>query len=250
MNISIKRIISQTFGSFFYADVVVLFFLPFAISLTTGFIFLWLTWGYWTQLLVSGLVLLQPLWQQFLQIMPDFIIQIALFFSPLMPVFVFILIIGIAFPLLVVFNLIMTSLLTSGYLVRKIAKHDFPGLEKKGHSRIFAGLLNTIVAVVGYLFLWVITMPLWLIPGMQLVVPVVLTAWLSRKVCTFDALSDYATDEEMSSITLESKRSGYILGLITAGINYFPMAIFFSPVITMIAYVYMSLGFLKNKRSL
>jgi hypothetical protein len=99
-----------------------------------------------------------------------------------------------------------------------------------------------------FLIAWAISFPFWFFPGAQLAIPELLTAWLNREVCTFDAATEFATDEELLLLKKETQTPGYVLGLVTAAINFIPFGFFVSPVLTMVAYTYMSLQALETLR--
>ncbi len=71
---------------------------------------------------------------------------------------------------------------------------------------------------------------------------------VDRQICTFDALTEFATDEEFSEIRQSTSGRAYALGLVTASLNYFLLALFFAPVLTMVAIIYMALGNLQIRR--
>lgn len=246
--IPLKKIISQTLGSLFYPEVVLLLVLPIFISVVLVSFILWVSWGFWTGLYSQGLQLIDPSWQSFLGAMPHFMAQILTTFRPVIPILAMFLFFAMTFPLVIVVNLVITSILTSGFLVKLIVKRDFPDLQKSGKPRLVLSLWNTFGSAILYVGLWVVSLPLWFIPGAQLVLPIVLTAWLNRRICTFDALTDFATDEELSALKKDSADKGYVVGLMTAGLNYIPFTLIISPVMTMVAFIYLGLGSLQNKR--
>ncbi len=246
--ISLQKILGQMLQSLFYPQIALLLFLPILISIITVSLFIGLTWSFWSGLFQSGLLYLTPFWQTLLSSLPLFLVQLLQGLAPFLPVLFFIMLFALAFPLIVVLNLLITSVLASNYLVNFIARKDFPDLQKKGQGRWALELWNSISASFLFLLAWIVTFPLWLIPLAQLILPVLLTAWLNRKICSFDTLTEFADDHELKTLPQRTAGRGYVLGLITAGFNYFPLAIFFSPVLTMVAFIYMNLGNLRVHR--
>lgn len=241
--ISLKKVVSQTVTSIFYPEVILLLFLPLAISAVVVALLFLFTAGS-----------LSSFYQASLQSMTSGSAQTWFgsylhWLAPAFPFIFILLLIALAFPLIIVCNLVITSVLTSSYLVKLIAKRDFPNLQPKGKARFSEGLLNSIFSVLIYLFIWIVTLPLWFIPGVQIALPILLTAWLNRRICAFDALTDFATDAEFGQLRAETKNKSYLVGLITATFNYVPLAFFVSPVFTMVAFIYFHLGILQAKRS-
>lgn len=161
----------------------------------------------------------------------------------------FISLLSLFFPLMIVINLGVTSFLASTKMVKTIAAKDYSHLTIEGHGRTVASLWNLIWASVLYIFLWVITLPLWLIPGAQLILPILLTAGYNRRICTFDALTEFADDDEFKKLMQLTKKRGYLVGLLTAFINYIPFAFLISPVLTMIAFSHLALSELSLERN-
>lgn len=246
--VSLKKVLAQSFKGIFYPQVLLLLFLPLLISFMIVVILLALTWSFWSGIFTQGLVFVNPFWQTFLDSLPLLLAQIFQGLAPLLPILLVMLIFAFAFPFLIVLNLILTSLLASHYLVQFIARKDFPKLEKKGHPRIALGLWKMLKTTFIYLLVWFFTLPLWLLPMVQLILPILLTAWFNRQLCTFDALTDFADDEELKMITQKSASRGFVLGMMTSGLNYIPFALFIAPVFTLLAFIYQGLGNLKLHR--
>lgn len=246
--ILVAEILGQTLKSLFYPQVFLLLFLPLLISIIFVSVTLWLTWGFWAAIFNQGLIFVDPFLQTFFSSLPLFIIQIFQLLSPLVSILLFLAALALAFPVVMIFNLALTSLLSSRYLAYCIASRDFPDLQQKGRPRMGLSMWITLRSSFLYLLIWLLTLPLWLIPLVQLVLPILLTGWLNRQICTFTALTDFANDEEIQSLELKTASQGYILGLITAGFNYIPFAVFFSPILTLIAFIYLELGYLQLGR--
>lgn len=249
-SVQLKKVATQTLASLFYPEVILLLFLPLVISVFLVIGFFVITIPIWHRIYDFGLEGLLPYWHHFiaetgLQNMQSWIGWMAAFF----PILFILLLIGLAFPIVIASNLILTSLLSSSYLVKLIGRRDFPNLQIQGSSRTVKSIINTLQAVAIYSFLWLVTLPLWIIPGAQLILPVLLTGWLNRRVCVFDALTEFANDDEFESVRKQIYGKAYVVGLGTAGFNYVPLAFFISPVFTMVAFTYFSLGALEAKRS-
>jgi CysZ protein len=240
--------LSGILGSLLYPQVILTMFLPFFVSIVVVLLGLWFSREFWLSYFTSGPLALQPYWIWILERSPEWLHPLLNFVSAVAPWLLFIVLIALSYPLVVVLNLVFVSILVSTYLVKFIARRDFKGLELKGRARFTEGVLNTLSSSGLFLGIWFLTLPLWLIPGVGLVLPFLLTTWLNRRICTFDALTDFATDEEMSTLTQQTSSSGYLLGLITAALNYIPFAFFVSPVLTMVGFTYLNLQALQLKR--
>lgn len=133
-------------------------------------------------------------------------------------------------------------------LLRLLARSDYRDVAPLGRDSFIASTVNSLVAVVGYLGGWLVTLPLWLIPGAALVLPIMLLAWLNRRTFAFDALAAHATPAEWQEIKQRHAGSFYLLGLILALAAHVPFLGLFVPSFTALAYVHLGLSLLRGMR--
>lgn len=246
--VSLTRVIKQTWGSLLYPQVIFILLIPFFVSIVLVTLVFWLSWDFWFGLLQQTLNFINPSWQNFLGYLPAFLADGLLTLGPLTTFILIIFLLAIAFPFIVVLNLAITSILASTYLVNFLAQRDFPELERKGKSSLVAGIWNTVSSSVLFVIFWFVTLPLWLLPGAQLILPTLLTAWLNRRVCLFDALAEFGTVDEVVHVQQNDSGQAFVLGLITTVFNFLPFAILFSPVLAMISFTYFGLSVLRKNR--
>lgn len=246
--LAMTELISKTFQSLFEPKIFKYIFLPFLVSIVALLLFVWLSFDFWLAFIKYGWAYFQPLSDGFARYIPNWLSQFIIFLGPIFHFIFFLALVGLFFPLMVIISLGVTSFLASTSMVKVIASKDYPELTLQGHSRVGLGLWNLAKASFLYLFFWVVTLPLWLIPMMQLVLPLVLTAEFNRRVCTFDALTEHANNEEFEKIRRSPRKKGFMVGLLTASINYIPFAFMISPVLTMIAFCHLALTQLSLER--
>ncbi len=133
-------------------------------------------------------------------------------------------------------------------LLRLVAQRDYPELGRHGENVFWASLGNTLAAgaifVVGSLAM----LPLLLIPGMLLVLPLLLGAWLNQRTFRFDALAEHATAAELQRIVADGRRAFWLAGLISAGASYLPLVNLLAPAFTALVFVHLGLGALRRLR--
>ncbi len=246
--VRLAPLLGSMFGSLLYPQVVLLIFLPFMASIILVGLGLWLSWDFWSSYFYNGASMLQPYWQSVMQSSPSFLQSLFSFLSFMAPWVLFFILFALSYPVVIALNLLIVSLLASTYLVRFIARRDYKDLALHGRARLAEGLWNTFSSALLFLFLWIVTLPLWIIPGAAFILPLTLTAWFNRRVCTFDALTDFASDIEIRQQKKLTSQQGYYLGLITAGLNYIPLAFLISPVLTMVGFIHLNLTSLQNQR--
>ena len=90
--------------------------------------------------------------------------------------------------------------------------------------------------------------PLWLVPGMGLVLPLFWMAWLNRRTFAYDALAVHATDAEWRSIRRAHAFPLLGLGLLMALLVYLPFIGLLAPALAALAYVHYCLEALRGLR--
>jgi hypothetical protein len=73
-----------------------------------------------------------------------------------------------------------------------------------------------------FIVAWVATIPLWLIPGFSLLIPLLLMGWLNRRTFAYDALSMHASAGEWQAIRSGQKTPLFMLGLTMALLAHIP----------------------------
>lgn len=245
----LRHSIVSTLRSFFYPQVLLLTFLPLLISLVVVVLGIWISWDFWMSLFESGPLAYQPYWFWLLGHSPEWLHPVLHFFSAVAPWVLLFGLFAMSYPIVIGLNLVFVSILASTYLVKFIAARSYGDLQAQGRPRLLEGLMNTISSVGLFLLYWFLTLPLWLIPGAALVLPFLLTAWLNRRICSFDTLTDFATDEEMKRVRSENSEVGFVVGLLAAAVNFLPMAFFISPVVTMLGFIHLNLESLRQLRA-
>ncbi|MGH8755199.1 MAG: EI24 domain-containing protein, partial [Burkholderiales bacterium] len=94
-----------------------------------------------------------------------------------------------------------------------------------------------------------VTLPLWLFGLPAVVLPVLLSAYLSQRLFRYDALSEHASADEFERVLERSGIRLYVLGAILAFILFVPLLNLFSPVYIGLAYIHFCLGELQQLRS-
>ncbi|WP_413570327.1 EI24 domain-containing protein [Bdellovibrio sp. HCB117] len=151
-------------------------------------------------------------------------------------------------PMVFLFAVLMTSLFVMPIVLKWVGEVDFRGLQKKKGGSLLGSIWNTLSATVIFVILFLVTLPLWFLPGLQIVVPLILASWLNKKVFLYDVLQDYASKEERHLIEQKSSKDLYGLGLLLGLLSYIPLAFFFVPVLLALSYTYYCLNALQSLR--
>lgn len=235
---AILKAFQQAFESLLRLKMFLFILLPPFVSVTGLFLLFVFFWESWTVGLTSffgSMTVFQ--WLQTLTGLEQFSAWTAVIFLIL-----------IFIPMAYLGAVLLTSLFIMPLVLARITGADFKHLEKKRGGSFVGSLWNTLAATCVFIFLFFITLPMWLIPGCQIIVPLLLTAWINKKIFLYDVLQDFASVEERKGIEQEESGRLYSMGLLLGLLSYIPLAIFFVPVLSALSYTYYGLNALVDRR--
>ena len=133
-------------------------------------------------------------------------------------------------------------------LINLVAAHDYPDLGRHGENVFWGSLGNTLGAGAIFLIGSLAMLPLLLLPGALLVLPLLWSAWLNQRAFRFDALAEHATPGEMQLMVREDGRNFYMAGLATAAAAYVPLLNLLAPAFAALVFVHLGLAALRRRR--
>ena len=159
-----------------------------------------------------------------------------------------VLVVLLIFPVAYVLAVILVSILLMPMILRILERSHYPGLLKKRGGSAVGNVWNTLKSSLIYAVLLILTLPLWLIPGGAVLVPIFLGAYLNKRVFVYDVLEEYASAEERRIIESKHRQSLYGLGAILGSLNYVPLTFVVMPVFAGLSYAHFCLNALKELR--
>jgi CysZ protein len=151
-------------------------------------------------------------------------------------------------PLVYLTALVILSLFGMQQMVDYVARRSFPELERRRGGGVAGSGWNSVVALLGMLAFGVLSIPLWLFPPLWPIIPLVILAWVNRRLLRYDALAEHADAAEMARIFRARRGPLYVLGLLLALAAYVPLLGFFAPVLFGLAFIHYLLGALAAER--
>jgi CysZ protein len=133
-------------------------------------------------------------------------------------------------------------------LVSLVAARDYPDLVPHGENVFWGSLGNTLSAGAIFVLGCVVILPLLLIPGALLVLPLLWGCWLNQRTFSFDALAEHATRAEMQGLLRENRGAFYVAGLGTAAAAHVPLLNLLAPALTALVFVHLGLAALRRQR--
>jgi hypothetical protein len=143
---------------------------------------------------------------------------------------------------------LLAAIIILPLLLKHLSATEYRDVVAKGADSFTAATVNSVLATLVFVAGWVLTLPLWLIPGMSLVLPLLLMAWLNRRTFAYDALSLHATDDEWRTLLKEHRAPLFMLGLTMALLAHIPVAGLLVPALAALAFVHYGLEALRRSR--
>ncbi len=217
-------------------------FLPFIIALLGAIILLW---AFWTPL-TSWLNAEAANWEIVNQI-DEWMLALGLFSLKLY--LVPLLAVAILLPMSGILGLVIAAVFVMPIVLRHLEKREYQGISRQGKYSTAVGAWNAVWVGTLFVLAWLITMPLWLIPPLPVVLPVILWAFAFTRMLRVDAIVEHASAQERRLIWRRHNRQLWLIGFGLALINLFPPAWLVLPVFSALVFAHFSLEALRQLRS-
>jgi CysZ protein len=151
-------------------------------------------------------------------------------------------------PLVYITALFILGVFGMQKMVDHVAARSFPALERRRGGGTAGSAWNGFVALAGMAAMFVVSLPLWLLPPLWPLIPLVILAWANQRLLRYDALGEHADPQEMARIFRSRRQGMYVLGLLLALAAYVPLVGFIAPVVFGLAFIRYLLGALRESR--
>ncbi|MBL8440461.1 MAG: EI24 domain-containing protein [Betaproteobacteria bacterium] len=143
---------------------------------------------------------------------------------------------------------LLAAVLILPLLLKHLANGEYRDVAAMGKDSFVAATVNSVLASVLFVLGWLLTLPLWLVPGLSIVLPLLLMAWFNRRTFAYDALSMHATPAEWTALRRDYRQPLFMLGLTMALLAHVPVIGLFVPALAALAFVHMGLEALRRSR--
>ncbi|HVL76102.1 MAG TPA: EI24 domain-containing protein [Noviherbaspirillum sp.] len=99
-------------------------------------------------------------------------------------------------PLMVLTALLCVGVFAMPVIVGHVSRRHFPELEKRRGGSFLGSIWVGASSFLLFALLWVLTLPLTLIPPLTFIIQPLLWGWLTYRVIAYDALAEHASKEE------------------------------------------------------
>lgn len=144
--------------------------------------------------------------------------------------------------------LLLVAVVALPKMIETVAARDYPDLGRHGENVFWGSLRVTLGAGLIFLLGWIVILPLLLIPGVILVLPLLWATWLNQRTFRFDAIAEHATDAERARLFREENTRFYFAGLGSALAAHVPVLNLLAPAFTALVFVHLGLTALRRQR--
>jgi hypothetical protein len=125
-------------------------------------------------------------------------------------------------PLMILSSLLFMGVIAMPAIARHVGQRQFPQLEKKHGGSLLGSLLVNLSGMAIFIVLWLLSLPLYAVAPLALLVQVALWGWLTARVMSYDALADYASEDERAAIKRLHGRSLMLIGMVSGAAGALP----------------------------
>ena len=157
--------------------------------------------------------------------------------------------VALLLPLMLITALLVTDLVAMPVIVALVGDRQYPRLERRTGGTVAGSIWNAAKAVVLFVLLWVVTLPLWLTGIGALALPVLLSAHFNQRLFRYDALAEHASVEEFARILRTSRGDLFLLGILLSLLLTVPLVNLLVPVLSALAFTNYCLARLERVRT-
>lgn len=133
-------------------------------------------------------------------------------------------------------------------MLERVAVIDYAELERRRGGSLAGSVWNALAALAVFLVGWVVTLPLWLVPGMGVVLPVLLSAYANQRAFRYDSLAEHADARELRTVIERERGQLYLVGIVAGLLAYVPVVNLVAPAYAGLAFVHYCLEALRRER--
>ncbi|MDR2032119.1 MAG: EI24 domain-containing protein [Azoarcus sp.] len=158
-------------------------------------------------------------------------------------------VVALAFvPLFYVTSAALVALVALPMMLDRVAQHDYADLEQRHGGSNAGSIANTLLALLYFTLIFLVSLPLWLLPGVALVAPILAIGWLNQRIFGYDALMRHADRDELLRLRQEHYPALLLLGSVTTLLAYVPILNIIAPALSGLAFVHFLLEALRRAR--
>jgi len=152
-------------------------------------------------------------------------------------------------PVVLITAVLIISVVSMPAMVAHVGERDYPSLARRKGGTFAGSMWNALLALVFFLLLLAITLPLWLLPLLWPVLPVVLFGYFNQRVYRYDALAEHGAPGEIEELIASNRGELFLLGVALALVGHVPIVGLAMPVYGGLVFIQYCLARLGEARS-
>lgn len=147
-----------------------------------------------------------------------------------------------------VLAVLLAAVAVMPWLLDYLAEGEYADVARRDTRSLAASVWNSIWSALIFMLGWLLTLPLWLIPGLNLALPTLWMAWLNRRTFAYEACSLHTTVAEWDKLRQHHAGALFLLGLLMALLAYVPVIGLLAPSLTALVYSHYCLEAVRRLR--
>lgn len=143
---------------------------------------------------------------------------------------------------------LLAAIAVMPWLLDHLAAGEYADVARLDARSLAASVWNSVGSALAFMLGWLASLPLWLVPGLNLAVPLLWMAWLNRRTFAYEACSLHTTAAEWRTLRQRHAGALFLLGLLMALLAYVPVVGLLAPSLTALAYSHYCLEALRRLR--
>jgi len=151
-------------------------------------------------------------------------------------------------PVVLITTVLIISVVSMPAMVDHVGAREYPGLARRKGGTFAGSLWNALTSLVMFMILFAVTLPLWLIPLLWPVLPVVLFSYFNQRVYRYDALAEHGSAAEIVELISRNRGEMFLLGVALALVGHVPLVGLAMPVYGGLVFIHYALARLGESR--
>jgi len=152
-------------------------------------------------------------------------------------------------PVVLMTAVLIISVVSMPAMVAHVGGRDYPRLARSKGGTFAGSAWNALVALALFMLLFAVTLPLWLLPLLWPVLPLVLFGYFNQRVYRYDALAEHGTPAEIPEVIARNRGELFLLGVALAIVGHLPLVGLAMPVYGGLVFIHYCLARLDEARS-
>ena len=151
-------------------------------------------------------------------------------------------------PVVLITAVLIISIVSMPAMVAHVGEREYPGLARREGGTLAGSLWNASMSLVMLMVLFAVTLPLWLLPLLWPVLPIVLLGYFNQRVYRYDALAEHGAAGEIATLITRNRGELFLLGVVLALIGHLPLIGLAMPVYGGLVFIHYGLARLAESR--